>query len=69
VELKTNAFWTANIASRDQANEDLNGLLAAYDAMIKNLTPAQIQAAARRYFDTANVAKFVLLPEAGVIKP
>jgi predicted Zn-dependent peptidase len=31
--------------------------------MLKNLTAAQLQAAARRYFDTANYARFVLLPE------
>src|SRR5207249_2758833 len=48
VEIKQNAYWLANIAGRDQAGEDLAGLLAAYDAMIKALTGAQIQAAAKQ---------------------
>jgi zinc protease len=64
VDLKTNGFWTGNIAGRDQAGEDLGGLLAPYDEMIRKLTPALIQQAARQYLDTKNFAKFVLLPEA-----
>ncbi len=63
VQIKQNAYWLGNISARDQANEDLAGLLAPYDAMIAALTPAQIQKAARQYFDTKNYAKFVLLPE------
>ena len=62
-EVKTNGYWAANIGGRDQAGEDLAGLLAPYDAMIRNLTPAQIQQAARLYFDTKNYARFVLLPD------
>ena len=61
--LKTNGYWVSNIAARDEAGEDLAGLLAAYDAMIRNLTPAQIQAAARLYLDKKNYARFLLLPE------
>jgi zinc protease len=64
VEVKTNAYWLGNIGARDQAGEDLAGLGAAYDEMVKKLTPAQIQQAARQYFNTANYARFVLLPEA-----
>jgi zinc protease len=63
VDLKTNGYWASNIAGRDQAGEDLGGLLAPYDEMIKKLTPAMIQQAARQYLDTRNFAKFVLLPE------
>jgi zinc protease len=69
VDLKQNTYWLGNIAARDQAGEDLNGLLAAYDAMIKGLTGAQIQAAAKQYLNTANYARFVLLPETGAPKP
>lgn len=64
VEVKTNAYWLGNIAARDQAGEDLGGLGPAYDEMVKKLTPAMIQQAARKYFDTSNYARFVLLPEA-----
>lgn len=59
--LKQNGFWLTNIAGRDQAGEDLAGLLD--DSTIHKLTPAQIQAAARQYLNTSNFAKFVLLPE------
>lgn len=63
VETKQNAYWLTNIMAREQAGEDITGLLGPYDEMLKNLTAAQLQAAARRYFDTANYARFVLLPE------
>ncbi|CAA9350875.1 MAG: Probable zinc protease pqqL, partial [uncultured Gemmatimonadaceae bacterium] len=63
VQLKQNAYWLGNIAGRDQAGEPLAGLLAPYDAMIRALSPAQVQAAARKYLDTKNYARFTLLPE------
>jgi zinc protease len=63
VSLKQNAYWLGNIMAREQASEDLGGLLAPYDEMVRNITPAMIQNAARKYFDTANYARFVLLPE------
>jgi zinc protease len=63
VDLKTNAFWIGNIESRDEAGEDITGLTGAYDAMLQNLTAAQIQAAAKLYFNTKNYARFVLLPD------
>jgi zinc protease len=63
VEVKTNSYWAGNIAARDQAGEDLAGLGSAYDEMVRKLTPAMIQQAARTYFNTQNYAKFVLLPE------
>jgi predicted Zn-dependent peptidase len=37
--------------------------------MIKKLTPAQIQDAAKTYFNVGNYARFVLLPEAGKTTP
>lgn len=63
VEVRTNPYWLGNIAARDQAGEDLGGLGAAYDEMVKRLTPAMIQEAARTYFNTRNYARFILLPE------
>ena len=53
----------AAAASRDEAGEDITGLAGAYDAMLKSLTAAQIQAAAKLYFNTKNYASFVLLPD------
>jgi len=35
-----------------------------YDEMVKKLTPAMLQQAAKQYFNTANYDRFVLLPEA-----
>ena len=69
VEVKQNAYWLGNILARDQAGEDLAGLLGPYDAMVKGLTAAQLQEAARLYFDTKNYARFVLLPEAAKATP
>jgi zinc protease len=63
VETKQNSYWLANIAAREQAGEDIGGLGSAYDDMVRKLTAAQLQAAARQYFNTANYARFVLLPE------
>lgn len=62
-EVKTNGYWSANIAGRDQAGEDLAGLLAPYDQMVRNLNPLLIRQAARKYFDLRNYARFILLPE------
>ncbi len=69
VDLKQNSYWLGNIMAREQAGEDLAGLLAPYDAMIKNLTAAEIQQAAKKYLDATNYARFVLLPEAGKTTP
>ena len=61
--LKTNGYWASNIMSRDREHEDIDGLLGAYDEMVKNLTAKEIQDAAKKYFNTSRYAKFVLLPE------
>ena len=63
VEVKTNEYWAGNIAARDEAGEDIVSLGDAYIDLVKRLTPATIQAAAKQYFDAAHYAKFVLLPE------
>ena len=43
--------------------EDLAGLGTPYDVMVRKLTGADLQQAARLYFNTGNYARFVLLPE------
>jgi zinc protease len=63
VEVRQNGYWMGNIVARDRAGEDLSGLAGAYDQMVRALTPQQIQDAARRYLDTSNYARFILLPE------
>ncbi|HEU4988781.1 MAG TPA: insulinase family protein, partial [Gemmatimonadaceae bacterium] len=62
VEVKQNAFWLTNIAARLRYGEDPAGLGAPYAAMIDAISGAELQAAAQRYFNTRNYAKFVLLP-------
>lgn len=63
VEVKTNGYWLGNIAARDQAGEDLSALGSVYDEMVRRLTAADLRNAARKYFNTKNYARFVLLPE------
>lgn len=63
VDTKTNEYWSGNLVARDRAGEDVGGLGPPYDAMVKALTAAQLQDAAKKYLNTANYAKFVLLPE------
>ena len=63
VDVKENAYWLSNIVAREQAGEDLAGLLGPYDESVRKLTSAQLQAAARKYLDKKNYARFVLLPE------
>jgi zinc protease len=62
-QLKTNSYWAGNLLSRDENGEDIAGLLAPYDEMLRNLTAKQLQDAAKLYFDTKRYARFVLLPE------
>jgi predicted Zn-dependent peptidase len=69
VKLKQNSYWLGNIIGREQAGEDVAGLVGPYEQMIKSLTPAQIQEAAKMYFNTNNYARFVLLPENGKTTP
>jgi zinc protease len=63
VEVKQNNYWLSNIMAREQAGEDIGGLLGPYDEMVRKLSAAQIQEAAKRYLDVNNYARFVLLPE------
>ena len=63
LELKQNQYWLNAITTRDQAGEDIGGVLGPYDEMVRKLTAAQIQEAAKKYFNVANYARFVLLPE------
>jgi zinc protease len=67
VELRQNGYWMGNIVARDRAGEDLSGILSSYDEMVRGLTPQQIQDAARKYFDTGNYARVILLPETGPV--
>ena len=69
VEVKQNGYWLVNLLARAEAGEDIGGLLDAYDAMVRNLTGAQIQDAAKTFFNESNYARFVLLPESPKSNP
>src|SRR5438046_3148044 len=63
IQLKQNNYWISGILSRDEAGESIAGLLAPYDALVRNISAAQIQQAAKQYFNVKNYARFVLLPQ------
>jgi zinc protease len=67
VAVKTNDWWLSEISNHvmpdgEAAGRPLSGLLT-WSAQLDGLTAAMVQDAARKYFDPANVARFVLLPE------
>jgi zinc protease len=64
VNVRENGYWLSGIVQRLQSGEDLAGLLEPYDALVRQLTPASLRAAARRYLDPSSHVRFVLLPEA-----
>ena len=65
--VKQNVWWISQLVALDQAGEDLGGILD--ESALRNLTPAQIQAAAKQYLDVSNYLRFVLLPEAKPATP
>ncbi|MBL8982597.1 MAG: insulinase family protein, partial [Gemmatimonadetes bacterium] len=62
VSLRENGYWLANLAARVENGEELENILR-YTDFIRALTPATVQAAAKRYLTGGNTARFVLLPE------
>jgi zinc protease len=64
VSLKQNNYWLASIVAREQAGEDLGGILAPYDDLVRKINAEMLMKAANKYFDMNNYARFVLLPEA-----
>ena len=76
--LESNGYWLSQLGSRyrywiDQYNmrvidsypsgDVLLGSLLGNEASLKAMTPADIQEAARRYFDLGNRVRVTLLPE------
>jgi zinc protease len=62
VSQRENGYWLTNIAARFENGEDPRGLLQ-YEQLVRGLTGAKIQQAARTYANTARYARFILLPE------
>ena len=67
VGVKTNDWWIGEIGNHVMADGSAAGRpmseILTWGARLDALTPAMIQAAAKLFFDPANVARFVLLPE------
>jgi hypothetical protein len=63
VELKQNAYWMSYILARDQNGEDVASAQAQYEPMIRKLTAAQVQQAAKQFFNMKNYVRVVLVPE------
>jgi zinc protease len=62
LELKQNTYWVSMIQAHDQNGDDIAGVLAQYDVMVRRMTPADVQQAAKLYFNTKNYVRVVLLP-------
>ncbi|MGV3707870.1 MAG: M16 family metallopeptidase, partial [Gemmatimonas sp.] len=60
---KQNGYWLSAISTKLEYGDDLAQINDA-EKLITALTPAQVQDAAKKYLDPANMARFVLLPEA-----
>jgi zinc protease len=61
--LKQNAFWVGQLASRAEWGEDYGDVLR-YPQLLETLSSNMVRDAARAYLNTANYARFTLLPEA-----
>jgi zinc protease len=68
VSKKQNSYWLSALTSKLENGDDPSTILQA-DSIIAKLTPEQLLAAAKKYLDTTNLARFVLLPEAAPPKP
>jgi zinc protease len=64
VAVKTNGWWLGQLRQAQQEGRPLAEILA-WDARLTALTPAMVKAAAARYLDPKNVARFMLVPEGG----
>ena len=61
-QLETNEFWSEALFEAFFNDEDPTGILQ-YDELVDDLTVERLQAAAQRYLNTSNYARFVLFPE------
>ena len=69
IELRQNNYWLSTIAARDQDGEDIGVAFTQYERLVRQLTPAAMQRAAKKYFNVKNYVRVVLLPEGGKPAP
>ena len=63
VARKQNNYWMSALATKIEFGDDPSTVLQA-EQLMAALTPAQLMEAAKKYLDIANIARFVLQPEA-----
>ena len=61
--LRQNNMWLGQLASDYERNVEPGASLRSYAASVQALTPASIQKATARYFNTQNYVRVTLLPE------
>ncbi len=62
VAVKTNGWWMGQVRNSLTEERALQDILT-WNTRLEALTPAMVKAAAERYLDPKNVARFILLPE------
>ena len=63
--LRENGYWLGRLQTALLQGSDPAAILS-YEERVKALTPAQLQAAAQRYFNMDNYVQVVLYPESDV---
>jgi zinc protease len=62
IHMKENGFWIGHLMQRYVDGQDPRGILEFPD-FVRRTDAKAVQKAARRWFDTRNLVKAVLLPE------
>jgi zinc protease len=62
LQLKNNSFWLGYISGHLMSNDDMKAVFT-YPDRLKNISPATLEEAARKYLTGENYARFVLDPE------
>ena len=68
VARKQNGYWLSALSTKIEFGDDPATVMQS-EQLISALTPAQFLAAAKVYLNTANIARFVLVPEGAQKKP
>ena len=68
VARRQNGYWLSALSTKIEFGDDPATIMQS-EQLISALTPAQLLAAAKVYLNTANVARFVLVPEGAAKTP
>ena len=67
-DFKENSYWRGALRSAYEEYWDPIEVLTYADEVIRKLNLSDVQAAANRYLNTENYARFSLVPEPGLIE-